>query len=129
MPLPVDQVIHCGALLDVPQFRKTAESAALPLLLGLVERSMRKVPFLWRACALPAGHVNRPWDGVYQEMCARRNPEEVSWRRQYHERQHRAERGAGDDRDTEQLYGRPGVYAVSKRQLAAREMRSHGLRD
>jgi hypothetical protein len=32
-----------------------------------------------------------------------------------------------DDQSTIDLYGRSGVYAVSKRQLAAREIRAHGL--
>lgn len=36
---------------------------------------------------------------------------------------------ANDERDREQLYGRRGVYAVWKRQLGARELRSYGLRD
>ena len=36
---------------------------------------------------------------------------------------------ANDERDREQLDGRRGVYAVWKRQLGARELRSYGLRD
>jgi len=34
---------------------------------------------------------------------------------------------SSEDRDTEELYGRHGVYAASKRQLGAREIRGFGL--
>jgi hypothetical protein len=36
-------------------------------------------------------------------------------------------RRAMDERDAQQLFGRAGVYAASKRQLASREMRDYGL--
>jgi hypothetical protein len=38
-------------------------------------------------------------------------------------------RRAMEDRYTQALFGRPGVYAASKRQLASREMRDYGLLD
>jgi hypothetical protein len=38
-------------------------------------------------------------------------------------------RRAMEDRYAQELFGRPGVYAASKRQLASREMRDYGLLD
>jgi hypothetical protein len=38
-------------------------------------------------------------------------------------------RRATEDRYAQELFGRPGVYAASKRQLASREMRDYGLLD
>lgn len=54
-----------------------------------------------------------PWDAV---------------RRRHISRRASATRRAIDDREAQGLYGRPGVYAVSKRQLNAREIRAHRLR-
>jgi hypothetical protein len=127
------------------------------------------------------GRVSQPLYVHPRTGLLRRNPEELSWHRQYRERQQEAQREraavwhelsptrqlhrldgqwfavdiavlppapatvwdavrrcsvtqrpsatrrAIDDRATEQIYGRPYVYAVSKRQLGAREMRIHGL--
>jgi hypothetical protein len=40
-----------------------------------------------------------------------------------------AARPSIEDRRTQERFGRPGVYAVSKRQLSSREMRHHGVLD
>ena len=41
----------------------------------------------------------------------------------------RSSRHSSEDRETAEIYGRSGVYAVSKRQLSAREIREFELRD
>ena len=48
-------------------------------------------------------------------------------RRSHVARLARTVRYSDEDRDTEQFYGRAGVYAVSKRQLSAREIRDFEL--
>ncbi len=61
---------------------------------------------------LPAAPATR-WDAV---------------RRMWVAQAARDSRYSSEDRETEKIYGRPSVYAISKRQLAAREIRSFGLR-
>jgi hypothetical protein len=60
---------------------------------------------------LPAAPATR-WDAV---------------RRCHTARSARTARYSSEDWDTEERYGRPGVYAVSKRQLSAREIRDYEL--
>jgi hypothetical protein len=79
--------------------------------------------------------VNRQWhrvDGCWfeVEIAALPPPPELRWdvlRRQTVKTRTGVVHRREDDQATIDLYGRSGVYAASKRQLGAREIRAHGL--